>query len=143
MKILIADDHGMVRKGLRRFLASDYDAESIMEAVDGEEAIKLARDSSPDIILMDITMPKLDGIEATRQIITQNPDARIIMLSMHNKPNLILDSFKAGCMGYVSKTLVLEELVQAIKDVSQGKRYLSSDISDAMRDEVLSARNTL
>jgi DNA-binding NarL/FixJ family response regulator len=137
MKILIVEDHETVRKGIHTILASDFDTEHIMEAVDGDEAVQIAQGFQPDLILMDITMPKLDGIEATRQILTQDPDIQIIMLSMHTKNELIMDSFKAGCKGFVSKTLMLEELVTAIREVSQGNKYLSSDISNVVSDEVL------
>jgi len=137
MKILVVEDHEIVRKGIHKILASDFDTEHIKEAVDGEEAVQIAQNFHPDIILMDITMPKLDGIAATRQILTQNPDIQIIMLSMHTKIELLMDSFRAGCVGFVSKTSMLEELVTAIQTVSQGKTFLCSDISNVLLDKVL------
>lgn len=132
IKILIADDHRIVREGIRTLLANEPDIKVIAEAENGREAIKLASQHKPDITIMDIGMPELNGIEAIIHIRHQIPSARIIALSMHSEHDFIWKAFKAGAYAYLLKDCAAAELVNAIHQVNSGKKYISEDISDVI-----------
>jgi DNA-binding NarL/FixJ family response regulator len=130
--VVIADDHAIVRDGLRYLLEAQGNIKLIGEASNGREAIKKVDELKPDIVIMDIVMSELNGIEATEQICKYNPSTRVIMLSMRSSTEPILRSLKAGASGYLLKESAGRELVNAIYAVHEGKRYLSSKVSDQM-----------
>ena len=129
IRILLADDHAVLRHGLSKALQAESDMEVIGLAADGLTAVDLARELSPDIIIMDIGMPGLNGIEATRQITKQSPRVRIIALSMHSAKKFIMEMFKAGASGYLLKDCEYDELASAVRSVASGKDYISPSIS--------------
>ncbi len=133
-RILIADDHDVVRSGLRALLHSFPDFSVIGEAADGEEAVRLASERKPDVILMDISMPRLDGIEATTHIIEQQPDARVVILSVHEDEEYVRRILKAGARGYVLKNARRKEIAQAVRSALSGDRFFSPGISRIIVD---------
>jgi two-component system, NarL family, response regulator NreC len=130
IKILLADDHQIVRHGLHTLLSSEPDIKIIGEADNGRTVVKLAQEKSPDVVIMDISMPDLNGIEATRQILVTDSYIKVIALSMHSDSLFVLNMFKAGASGYLLKDCALEELVKAVRTVMNRKIYLSPGISD-------------
>lgn len=130
--VFISDDHAVVRDGLRFMLEAQGNIKVIGEAANGREAIKKVKELKPDIVIMDIVMAELNGIDATEQICKENPATRVIMLSMRSSTEPILRSLKAGASGYILKESAGRELVNAIYSVHEGKRYLSSKVSDQM-----------
>ena len=130
IKLLVADDHEMMRTGLVNLLSRQADIKIIAEASDGMSAVKLARQLKPDVVIMDINMPKMNGIEASQQILEENPSTKIIALSAYADRQYVIGILKAGVCGYILKESAWEELYQAIKDVVAGKICLSSKISD-------------
>lgn len=126
--ILIADDHTLVRAGVRSLLERVRPDFTILEAADGGEALRLVEESHPDIALMDITMPGLNGLEATRRLRKNCPECRIIMLSMHQDEAQIVSAMQAGAQGYLLKDAAVAELSQAIDAVMAGDVYLSRDV---------------
>jgi len=129
IRILIADDHQMLREGLRAILEREDDVEVIAEASDGRTAVEMARRLSPDLVVMDITMPDLNGVEATRQIRAENPGVKVIGLSRHTDRGYVLRMLEAGASGYVLKSGAYDELRRAVKAVSGGEHYLSPRIT--------------
>lgn len=140
ISVVIADDHAIVRDGLRLLLESQPDIIVKGEAHNGRDAIRQAKKLSPDIVIMDISMPELNGIEAAGRIIEECPSARVIILSMHSTVEHIYRSLKAGARGYLLKESAGTEVVAAVRAVYKGTRYLSQKISDRIVDEYLSAR---
>jgi DNA-binding NarL/FixJ family response regulator len=134
-KILLVEDFTLIRSGVRALLEQSGKGEVVGEAVNGRDAVKLARQLKPDIVLMDVAMPELTGIEATRQICEHLPDVRVIMLSMHSDRQYIFESLRAGASGYVYKNAALEELLAAIDKVLTGGTYISTELADMVRDE--------
>jgi two-component system, NarL family, response regulator NreC len=128
LKILLADDHAVVREGLRVLLEREGFLFS-GEASDGREAIVLCERNKPDIAVLDLAMPLLNGIDAAREIIKTNPKIKVILLTMHTEDHLVLESLRAGVTGYVLKTRASSELVQAIRAVSKGEMFLTQSIS--------------
>lgn len=135
MKILIADDHGVFRQGMKALIDAEAEMQVIGEAADGQEVIQLARQLSPDIILMDIAMPNLNGVEATRLIIEETPNIRIIALSVHFDKCFVMEMLKAGASGYILKSCLFDEVLRAIRTVSAGDYYLSPTITDVVVDD--------
>jgi DNA-binding NarL/FixJ family response regulator len=133
-RILIADDHDVVRRGLRVLLHSFPDFTVVAEASDGEEAVRLATERKPDVILMDISMPHLDGIEATTRIMQQQPDARVVILSVHEDEEYVQRILKAGARGFVLKNAGRKEIAQAIHSALSGERFFSPGISRLIVD---------
>lgn len=129
-KIILADDHEIVRYGLSNLLEKYRDMEVIAQAADGRTAVKLVRKLSPDVVVIDISMPDLNGIEATRQIIAQSPGVKIIALSMHSDKRFVLGMLEAGAVGYLLKSYACEELIPAIQAVLANHIYLSPKLSD-------------
>ena len=132
IKVLLVDDHAIIREGLRSLLEKQPEMEVIADTNDGRKAIELVRELLPDIVIMDITMPGLNGIEATRQITAEFPDVKVIALSIHSKRRFVADMLSAGATGYILKECLFDELVQAIKAVAAGGRYLSPRITDVV-----------
>ncbi|MDO9068575.1 MAG: response regulator transcription factor [Deltaproteobacteria bacterium] len=129
IRVLLADDHTIMRQGLMALLKSEKDMEVIAEAANGLEAIHLARELTPCVIVMDMTMPEVNGIEATRQILEYNPDIRIIILSMVMDQSCVAEALKAGAMGYVLKDCASDELVVAIHTTMGGFPYLCREVT--------------
>ena len=130
IKIILADDHRIFRKGLKSLLSEKENIEVLAEADNGNEALEAARKYKPGIVIMDIAMPKMDGIEATRQIRERLPDTEVVILSMHAKKAYIDQVLKAGAKGYVLKDSDEENLIAAINTVHNGGYYLDSPIAD-------------
>jgi len=137
IKIIIIDDHQMVREGLRSLLAGEKDIEVIAEAGDGWEGVRLAEKLAPDVVIMDIAMPELNGIEATRQIMDRTAGVRVLVLSMHSDQRFVERTLKAGAVGYLLKECAFEELVRAIRTVMAGQIYLSPGIASQVVREYI------
>lgn len=135
IRILVADDHGVVRKGLRLILERHDGLEVIGEAADGREAVRLAGELSPDIVIMDVGMPQLNGIDATAQILHRDPRAGVIILSMHSDEGYIVRALSAGAKGYLLKDSLEEDLVQAVRIVAQGRPFFSPRITQTLLDD--------
>jgi DNA-binding NarL/FixJ family response regulator len=135
VRVLLVDDHAIIREGLRSLLEKQPDLEVVADADDGRRAIELVRELCPDVVVMDITMPRLGGIEATRQITGEFPAVKVIALSIHSRRRFVADMLRAGASGYILKECLFDELVQAIRAVSEGGRYLSPRITDVVVDD--------
>ena len=130
--ILLADDHTLTRSGLRLLLEFMGDFEIVGEAKNGLEAVELASQLKPDVVLMDLTMPELNGLEATRHILKENPNAKIIVVSAHLEENRVRDALRAGAVGYLVKSAAPGELEIAINAALKGNTYLSPEISNVL-----------
>lgn len=128
IRIIIADDHGIVREGLHSLIGKQPEIEIVGEADDGRKALELVKKLEPDIVVMDVSMPNLNGIDATRQIVQAYPKVKVIALSMHSSSLFVADMIKAGASGYILKDCLFEELVEAIRVVHEGGAYLSSAV---------------
>jgi two-component system, NarL family, response regulator NreC len=127
--IVLADDHTILRQGLRTLLAKEIDMEVVAEAEDGRDAVRLVRELSPQVVIMDVGMPDLNGIEATRQILQESPETKVVALSMHSDRRFVTNMIKAGASGYLLKDSAFEELATAIRVVMTRKTYLSHEIA--------------
>jgi two-component system response regulator NreC len=136
-KILLADDHKITREGLRSLIEKQSDMEVVAEAEDGHTAVHLVRKVSPDVAIMDVSMPDLNGIEATQKIVSECPSVKVIALSMHSDTLFVTEMLKSGASGYLLKDCAFEELTRAIRTVVAGKTYLSPAISDVVVDGYL------
>jgi len=139
--IILADDHRVVREGLRALLERHDDIKVVGEAADGREAVKLAATLKPDVVVMDISMPVLNGIEATQQVLEVSPSSRVIILSMYSTSEHIFRSFKAGAQGYLLKESAGEDVVNAVRVVREGKRYLTDKITETLLDDFIHQRS--
>ena len=137
VKILLADDHKIVRDGLRDLLSRQTNIQVVGEADNGRITVQSVRKLIPDLVIMDIAMPELNGIEATRQIKSINPDTKIIALSMHSDRRFISEIFKAGASAYLLKESAFEELVKAIRSVMRNQTYLSPQIASQVLKDYL------
>jgi DNA-binding NarL/FixJ family response regulator len=135
--ILLADDHRVVREGLRTLLAQESDLSVVGEAADGREVVELARTLHPEVVIMDIAMPELNGIEATRLIVAENPTIRVVALSMYADRRFVTQILRAGALGYVLKEAAFEELARAIRTVAGGKPYLSPSVAGFVVEEFI------
>src|SRR6201995_2546493 len=126
MKLLIADDHGVVRGGLKLLLDRQADMEVVAEAGDGAEAVERALADRPDVCILDVTMPKLTGLQAAREIKAQAPDVQVLILSMHDDERYLFEALKAGAGGYVLKKEADQFLVDAVRSVARGAPFLTS-----------------
>jgi DNA-binding NarL/FixJ family response regulator len=129
IRILLADDHRMMREGLRAVLAKDPTIEVVGEAENGRLALDLVRRLSPDIVVMDIAMPDLNGMDATRYIMARHPEVKVITLSTYTDPRYVQAMLKVGAWGYVVKAAAGEELLRAIQAVAKHKKYISSEVT--------------
>jgi DNA-binding NarL/FixJ family response regulator len=137
IKILLADDHRIMREGLRCLIESESDMTVVAEAADGRTAVRLARKVTPDMVIIDITMPDLNGVEATRQIVSEAPNIKVLAVSMHSDDHFVAGMLKAGASGYFLKDCAAEELVYAIRAVVAGEIYLSPKIASIVVDGYL------
>jgi len=130
IKILLADYNQIVRQGLRTLLAMEPDLEVIAEAENGQTAVRLVRELAPQVVIMDLTMPDLHGIEATRQILGASPGVKVIALSVYSDRRFVVNILKAGASGYLLKDCAFEELSRAIRAVLGNKTYISPGVSE-------------
>ncbi len=128
--VLLADDHKLVRKGLRALLEGQDGVRIVGEATDGREAVQMTASLAPDIVIMDIAMPVLNGIDATIQILERSPSSKVIILSMYSTSEYIFRSLKAGAQGYLLKETAGDDVAEAVKSVHGGKRYLSEKVTE-------------
>jgi DNA-binding NarL/FixJ family response regulator len=137
IRILLADDHEVVRDGVRALLEKQVDMEVIGEASDGREAARLAEELRPDVVVMDVGMPNLNGIDATRRILAAHPQIAVVMLSMHQDESYVLRSLKAGAKGYLLKESLRSDVLEAIRAVAQGRSFLTRKISRMMQEDYI------
>jgi DNA-binding NarL/FixJ family response regulator len=137
MRILLADDHGLMRAGLRALLEAQAGPVTVLEAGDGRAALELAMAEQPDVALLDITMPGLNGLEVTERLARDLPKTRVIILSMHGTPSHVAHALRAGAAGYLLKDSAAEELMLALRAVTRGEVYLSPAISRSVVDTFL------
>jgi DNA-binding NarL/FixJ family response regulator len=131
-RILLVDDHEIFLEGLRGLLEKHRDLEVVGRAADGRTAVDLARELAPDVVVMDITMPGMNGIEATRRIVAHEPRVRVVALTMHSTRRFMAEALKAGAAGYLLKESAVAELILAIRTVVEGRAYLSPRITDVL-----------
>jgi two-component system, NarL family, response regulator NreC len=132
IKILLADDHTIVRQGLKLILSSQPDLQVVGEAANGRETVELAEKLKPDLVLLDVAMPELNGIDATRRMMEVNPRLRILVLSMHKEAVYVREILKAGARGYLLKDVIDTELLNAVRSVARGDGYISPAVSGTL-----------
>lgn len=132
IKVLLVDDHKIMREGLRSIISEQTGISVVGEAANGREAVKLAEKLKPDLVVMDLSMPELNGIEATGEIVSSNPYIKVLALSMHSEKMFITRALQEGASGYILKDCALEELIQAIRTVMSGRVYISPDVADVV-----------
>ncbi|MBN1399606.1 MAG: response regulator transcription factor [Anaerolineae bacterium] len=132
IRILIADDHGVLRAGLRALLGTERDLEVVGEAADGDEAIRMAEELHPDVVLMDVSMPGEGGIAATRRLIARRLGVRVLILTIHEDESLLHEAIRAGAAGYILKRAVEQELMSAIRAVARGEIYVHPAMTRAL-----------
>ena len=137
IRILLADDHKIIRDGLQSLIDRESDMQVVGMADNGRETVRLARELTPDVIVMDISMPDLNGIEATRQIKADRPDAKVVALSIHTDKRFVVRMLQAGASAYLMKDCAFDELVQAIHTVLAGKTYLSPEITTVVVQDIV------
>jgi two-component system, NarL family, response regulator NreC len=135
IRILLVDDHGILRAGLRALLSPEPGFDVVGEVADGLEAVELAKRLNPDVILMDISMPGLGGLDATRQILSISPQMRVLLLTVHEDYSLVREAIKVGAAGYILKRALESELLDAIRAVSRGELYIHPAITRALLEE--------
>jgi DNA-binding NarL/FixJ family response regulator len=141
IRILLADDHKITREGLRSLISKQSDMEVVAEAKNGRDAVGLAKELRPDVIIMDVSMPGLNGIEATKQILSEDENVKVIALSMHSDNLFVSEMLKSGASGYMLKDCAFEELDRAIREVVRGNTYLSPTISGVVVEDYLRKLN--
>jgi two-component system response regulator NreC len=135
IRILLADDHVVMRNGLRLLLERQPDLEVIGEAADGREAVDMAGAGKPNVVVMDIAMPRINGVEATRQIVMKNPETSVVILSMHSDESYVLRSLKAGAQAYLLKDSAESDLISAIYAVTSGKSFFSPGVRKILKED--------
>jgi len=129
IKIILADDHNVLREGLKSLLNQQQDFEVIGEADNGRDAVRLTKKLEPDIVVLDIGMPNMNGIQATQHIVAEVPETKVLALSMHSDHQFVVKMLQAGASGYMLKDCAYEELISAVRDITAGKFYLSKDVT--------------
>src|SRR5580698_10564370 len=137
LKLLVADDHEIVRKGLRAIVESAHECDVVGEATDGRQAVTMAKELNPDIVVMDLSMPSLNGLEATRQILKNRPQTKVLILSMHESDPLIREVLDAGARGYILKTDAGRDLLAAIEALRRNKTFFTSRVAQMILDGFL------
>jgi len=137
IRVLIADDHKIMLAGLRSLLEKQTDFDVVGEAENGRKAVQMALEKTPDVVVMDVSMPDMNGIEATTQIVETNKKTRVIALSMHSDKRFVMGMLRAGASGYLLKDCASQELANAIYQVAAGKKYLSPEITGVVIDDFL------
>ena len=132
IRVVLADDHSVVREGLGHLLAAQSDVAVVGEASTGHEALRVVRETNPDVVVLDIAMPDVDGIEVARRICRDTPSARCIILSMHSDAHYVRSALAAGALGFVVKSSSGKQLISAVRAVHSGHRYLSQDLLDEL-----------
>jgi len=135
IRILLADDHAVVRQGFKMILAEQSDMEIVGEAGNGRQAIELAEQLRPDVVVMDVAMPELNGIEATRRLGSSTPHTRVLALSMHKDSVYVREILRAGARGYLLKDSMAADLVSAVRAIASGEGYISPAVSNAVLDD--------
>ncbi|RKX70815.1 DNA-binding response regulator [candidate division WOR-3 bacterium] len=143
IRVLIVDDHDIVREGLKRILAEYRDVEVVGEATCGEEAIQLIRKLNPDVILMDISMPGMDGLEATKRITERWPKVKVLVLTVHPEDTYAVRILKAGALGYLQKNCGPDDLITGIRTVYQGARFLLPEVAQRLAYRLLEEKKDL
>jgi len=141
ISILLVDDHEIVRSGLRSLLNEQKDMKVVAQADNGRAAVQMVKDLSPNVVIMDITMPDLNGVEATRQIMHESPASKVITLSAHSDRRFVSESLKAGAVGYLPKSAPFEELTEAVRTVAAGKVYLSPRVAGVVIEDYVRGSN--
>lgn len=138
IRVVIAEDHHLVREGVRALLEQSGEVDVVAEAATGLEAVELVQEHTPDIVLLDLSMPRLGGVEAAERILTFEPPSRVVILSVHGDAALVQKLLQLGVKGYLLKDAVTAELLLALRSVSQGKTYVSPSIADAVMMRLMS-----
>jgi two-component system, NarL family, response regulator NreC len=136
-RILLADDHVVMRSGLRLLLERQPNLQVVAEAADGQEAVRLAAAEKPEVVIMDIAMPHLNGVEATRQIVNRNPETAVVILSMHSDESYVLRSLKAGARAYLLKDSAEADLIAAIHAIQEGKSFFSPGVRRILKEDYM------
>lgn len=139
--ILIADDHPLILKGLKKLLEGEHEFRVVGSATKGEEAIRLVKHHQPDMLILDLMLPDMNGLEVLKQVKQIAPQTRIVILSLHNDHSYIVEAFRNGAAGYVLKNSATTELVDAVRKVKSGQRYFNSAISQQELDSYLKSSN--
>ena len=139
-RILLADDHKIVRDGLKALIGKEAGMEVVAEADTGRKALQLSRKTNPDVVIMDVSMPELNGIDATKQILHDVPQVKVVALSMHSQRQFVEGMLNAGVSGYLLKDSAFEELIDAVRTVMTGRLYLSPDITGVVVSDYLRYR---
>jgi DNA-binding NarL/FixJ family response regulator len=140
VRIVLADDHRIVREGLRTLIAQEPDMTVVAMAEDGPQLLRQVQDCSPDLVITDISMPGLNGIEALRRLRAEQPEVQVVCLSMHNEDRVVLSAIEAGASGYLLKDSSFDELAQAVRQVMAGRVYVSAELSGVMVRELRSLK---
>lgn len=143
VRLVLADDHAMMREGLKSLIAKEPDFSVVGEADNGKATLDLARKSGAHVVIMDVAMPDLNGIEATRKLLAANPNIKVVALSGHSNREFVREMLKAGASAYVLKSRAYEELVRAIREVVKGKKYLSPDVAQGVVDEYVEISSSM